>query len=65
MSKPKRDVLRATQSPMNAKRWCLDLSCGHEAWVTSNRRPTRQVVECAACPADDAETKMKEEGDTT
>jgi hypothetical protein len=32
-------ILRVTQSPMNAERWCFDLVCGHEAWVTSKRRP--------------------------
>lgn len=32
-------VLRVTQSPMNPKRWCFDLACGHEKWVTASCRP--------------------------
>jgi len=46
---PLRKVWRATQSPMNAKRWALDLECGHEVWVTANRRPTRQKIRCDRC----------------
>jgi hypothetical protein len=44
-----RDVVRVTQSPMNAKRWCLDLSCRHEVWVTSSRQPKRSRVHCVEC----------------
>lgn len=40
------NVLRVTQSPMNAKRWCLDLDCGHEVWITAGKRPTRQTMKC-------------------
>lgn len=42
-------VQRADQSPMNPKRWCLTLSCGHEVWVTANRKPTRMKAECDRC----------------
>lgn len=44
-------VRRVDQSPMNPKRWCLTLSCGHEMWVTSNRKPQRMQTECERCPA--------------
>ena len=42
-------VLKVTQSPMNPKRWCLDLECGHEQWVTSNKKPTRKTISCDRC----------------
>jgi len=42
-------VLRATQSPLNPRRWCLDLECGHEVWVTSKRKPVRQESWCPKC----------------
>jgi hypothetical protein len=42
-------VKSADQSPMNAKRWCLELECGHDHWVTSARRPTTKVVDCGLC----------------
>lgn len=37
------------QSPLNARRWCLQLDCGHDQWMTSARRPTRQTIRCAKC----------------
>jgi hypothetical protein len=43
-------VRRVDQSPMNAKRWCLTLNCGHEVWVTASRRPSRMKQECTICP---------------
>lgn len=50
MSKTKRQVVRADQSPMNEKRWLLTLSCGHETWVTRSRAPTLGTkVECETC----------------
>ena len=39
-------ILSATQSPMNPKRWLLTPACGHEAWITSSRRPTRTTHPC-------------------
>ncbi len=42
-------VQRVDQSPMNEKRWCLTLSCGHEIWVTANRKPTRVQAPCERC----------------
>ena len=48
---PVMTVQRADQSPMNAKRWCLLLSCGHEKWVTATRRPQRMKERCDQCPA--------------
>jgi hypothetical protein len=44
-----RKVERVDQSPMNAQRWVLELSCGHEEWVTSKRRPTSKTVNCSRC----------------
>lgn len=41
-------VLRATRSPMNASRWCLDLACGHEQWITSQRKPAKFAY-CYIC----------------
>jgi hypothetical protein len=40
-------VTSADQSPMNARRWCCELSCGHEVWVTASRKPKR--VLCLTC----------------
>lgn len=45
----KQAVIRVTQSPMNALRWCLDLSCGHEVWVTGKRKPTAKTAQCEKC----------------
>jgi hypothetical protein len=43
-------ILRVTQSPMNALRWVLDLSGGHEAWITQKMRPRLgKSVHCAVC----------------
>lgn len=39
-------IERVDRSPMNPKRWCLELACGHEIWVTAARRPTHQTMEC-------------------
>ena len=45
----KRQVLSVHQSPMNSRRWCLSLACGHEAWVTRLKRPTAKFVPCEGC----------------
>jgi hypothetical protein len=37
------------QSPMNGQRWCLQLDCGHDEWVTAKSRPTRQSIRCSRC----------------
>jgi hypothetical protein len=42
-------VERVDQSPMNPKRWCLTLVCGHEVWVNGNRRPTAKTAICERC----------------
>ena len=47
----KQQILRIDQSPMNPKRWCLELACGHEAWITTVRRPTRKSAVCYDCRA--------------
>ena len=43
----KRLIVRASKSPMNEKRWCLDLECGHEVWV--NGKPKGKKAECETC----------------
>lgn len=42
-------VLRIDRSPMNAKRWTLSLSCGHEVWVTATKKPARKTAKCPTC----------------
>ena len=42
-------VTRIDQSPMNAQRWCLQLSCGHEEWITAKRRPNKETFRCSRC----------------
>jgi hypothetical protein len=37
------------QSPMNGKRWCCQLDCGHDEWITATRRPTRTTLRCGKC----------------
>lgn len=53
-------VVRVTQSPMNAMRWCLELDCGHEAWCTSKRKPTRKIEPCETCLAQKRAAMEKE-----
>lgn len=36
-------------SPLNEHRWRLHLDCGHDAWVTAKRRPTRSTIVCPSC----------------
>jgi hypothetical protein len=56
----KREVVRVTQSPMNKKRWCLEMSCGHEVWVTRTRKPTIKTLVCNDCAKKAAEEMKKE-----
>lgn len=44
-----RSVVRVDVSPMNPKRWCAQLSCGHEVWVTAKQKPKRKVMSCSTC----------------
>lgn len=46
--KPSR-IESVKQSPMNALRWCCQLDCGHDEWVTAKRRPTRKTIKCSKC----------------
>ena len=39
------------QSPLNERRWCLQLDCGHDTWVTAKRRPTAKTARCPKCDA--------------
>ncbi len=49
MKKIMKVVQRADRSPLNPRRWCLILTCGHEVWITSARRPNRVAVPCPKC----------------
>lgn len=52
----KRLVRRVDRSPLNAMRWCMELECGHEEWVTSKRRPTARTMRCRPCEGIKANT---------
>lgn len=39
-------VVDARQSPMNERRWCLELECGHDLWVTAEKKPERKNATC-------------------
>jgi hypothetical protein len=54
---PPSKIQNVKQSPLNEKQWCCQLDCGHDQWVTSNRRPTRKTLVCDKCAA-----RMKEMG---
>lgn len=43
--------VRAVQSPMNAERWLLEFSCGHEYWTNAKRKPnpTKQLCAVPGC----------------
>lgn len=47
--RPTRAVTAVRQSPMNAQRWCCDLDCGHEVWITAKRRPISKKLACEKC----------------
>ena len=59
----KQRVVRTDQAPLNPKRWCLTLSCGHEVWITRARRPSRKFFLCRDC-ADILITFTGTEGET-
>lgn len=40
----KQKVQRVVQSPMNPLRWCFELACGHNVWVTRKSRPSTMSV---------------------
>jgi hypothetical protein len=42
-------VVSAKQSPLNPTRWCCALQCGHDAWVTSKRKPKAKLLDCQQC----------------
>lgn len=48
---PKSRVESVKQSPMNPRRWCLQLDCGHDEWITAQRRPQRMQHRCSMCAA--------------
>jgi hypothetical protein len=47
-------VVSIKQSPLNALRWCCQLTCGHDGWVTAKSRPTRKFLKCSQCEANAA-----------
>ena len=53
----KRSVRRVIQSPMNPLRWCLELDCGHDVYVTSKSRPKRKQVPCDKCAESEREQR--------
>jgi len=59
MKAPLRKVLRVTRSPLNPKRWVLDLECGHELWVTRIRRPCATRVHCEECEPDERNRRAR------
>jgi hypothetical protein len=46
---PTKRVTRIDQSPMNKLRWCMQLECGHEVWVTASRKPKFKTERCERC----------------
>ena len=46
---PASRVESVKQSPLNEKRWCLQLNCGHDAWITATKRPQRRMHVCPRC----------------
>ena len=38
----KKRIVRVDRSPLNPKRWCLMLECGHEEWVTATAKPKKK-----------------------
>lgn len=56
----KRKVVRAVRSPMNASRWCVDLSCGHECWTTSRSVPKEADCLRVECNTADAQVKPRQ-----
>lgn len=61
----KQEVVRIDRSPMNPRRWCIELRCGHEVWVTAARRPQRMVMKCMECspPWPAGEAALPKEGE--
>jgi hypothetical protein len=45
-------VRRITQSPLNKLRWCLELECGHDVWITKGYRPLMHSANCIKCDVD-------------
>ena len=44
-------VVRIDQSAMNALRWVMQLSCGHDVYVTAKRKPKKKTATCDKCGA--------------
>ena len=52
----KRRIVRMDQSPMNAKRWLVELECGHEQWQA---KPRGEMAVCEICTANETAAKAK------
>jgi hypothetical protein len=48
MHAARRNVIKITQMT-TPNRWCLDLACGHEVFVTSKDRPATTTARCFSC----------------
>jgi len=55
MDRYRRIVVRVDRSPLNARKWNLELECGHEVWVFGKRRPTVYAETCERCRKADEE----------
>jgi hypothetical protein len=47
---PNQRVTSVKQSPLNSRRWCLSLECGHEVWITAENKPRRKFAPCSRWP---------------
>ena len=57
-----RSVSRVDQSPMNPKRWCITMDCGHETWVTRERGKPKASGKafCEKCSKDEQKSAATE-----
>lgn len=56
--KTKTTILQSIRSPMNPKRFLVLLSCHHEQWVTSARKPkegSKRACELEDCVSNNPE----------
>jgi hypothetical protein len=42
-------IVSAEQSPTNARRWQLELSCGHAKWILARKPPKKKFIDCMVC----------------
>lgn len=53
----RRAIIKVTQSVagLNAHRWLLVFSCGHEQWVTRRSKPRAKTGNCNQCGYDNGD----------